>query len=59
MTNEQQVVLMLKDAISELPTAELASFNDARAEILEIIQRYGDPGKVAVVLIGAEMVAEE
>jgi len=59
MNENQQVVLMIKGVISELPTEQLAKVNNALAEIRALVQTHGDYGVMAVALIGAELAAEE
>ena len=54
MTDEKQVVLMIKGLISELPADEREKFKAAYDEIKAVVAKHGDPGTIALAMLGAE-----
>jgi hypothetical protein len=55
---EQQVVWQIKGIISELPVEQREKVNKAHAQLMAIMNEYGDEGQLAMVLIGAELAAK-
>ncbi len=55
MTPEQQTVLLIKGAISELPAAQEEACNELADHIRRAIKQAGEPvGTLALALVGAE-----
>jgi hypothetical protein len=55
MTQEQQTVLLIKGAISELPAAEKEACNELADHIRRAVKLAGEPvGTLALALVGAE-----
>lgn len=55
MTPEQQTVLLIKGAISELPAAQVEACNELAEQIRRAIKVTGEPmGTLALALVGAE-----
>ncbi len=56
MTEDEQTVLMIKGAISELPVASREQCEELAGHIRRMVDEAGDVvGPLAVALIGAEM----
>ena len=58
MTQEEMVLMMIRGVVSELPDEQRAKVNECSAKMRALIAEYGDEGKCAVVLVGAEMSTE-
>jgi hypothetical protein len=57
--NEAQATLWaLKGALTELPAADQAKVIEAKEKLQAVLKEYGDSGKFALGLIGAEMALE-
>ena len=55
MTEEQQTILVIKGAISELPSAQAEACNELAEHIRRVIKQAGEPaGTLALALVGAE-----
>lgn len=60
MTQEEMVVMMIKGAIEELPSAEREQCKELAEQIRHMRKAAGDPvGSMAIVLVGAELAAEQ
>lgn len=60
MTQEQQNILLIKGAISELPPAQREACNELADHIRRAIKQAGVPvGPYALALVGAEEQAAE
>ncbi|WP_155500230.1 hypothetical protein [Pseudomonas monteilii] len=57
MTEEQQILLMLKGLLAEMTSDEKARYDKAYAEIKAIIDN-GNPERMALIIHGAELNAE-
>ena len=56
MTHEQETVLLIKGAISELSAAESEAVEELADHIRRVCKTAGDPvGTLAIALVGAEM----
>lgn len=56
MTQEQQTILILKGAISELPAAQSEACLELAEHFRRLIEAAGQPvGTLALALVGAEM----
>lgn len=56
MTDEQQTILLIKGAISELSAAESEACHELAEFIRMHVKRAGSPvGELAIALVGAEM----
>jgi hypothetical protein len=58
MTPEQQTVLLIKGAISELPVAQREAVEELAEHIKTLIRNAGDVGPMALALVGAEAAAQ-
>lgn len=59
MTPEQQTILMIKGAISELSAAESEACEELAEHIRRAVKAAGEPvGTLAIALVGAEMQAQ-
>lgn len=56
--SEQLVLLAMRGAIAGLPTEDQAKVKECAAKIEAVVAEYGDHGKFAVGLVGAEMAAK-
>jgi uncharacterized protein YoaH (UPF0181 family) len=56
MSNEEQVLLMLKGMVSELPPEQQEQYRDARERIQFVINE-GHPAGLALIVIAAEISA--
>ena len=60
MSNQNKMmVLIIKGAISDLPKEDKASASEAYQKMKDVVDQYGDSGKLALALLGAELGAEE
>ena len=60
MPNQNKmIVLIIKGAISDLPEEDKAATAEAYQKMKDIVEQYGDSGKLALALLGAELGAEE
>lgn len=60
MTPEQETVLLIKGAISELPPSHQEACLELAEHLRRMIREAGDPvGPLAIALIGAEMQADQ
>jgi hypothetical protein len=60
MTQEQQTILLIKGAISELPAAQEEACNELAEHIRMSCKVAGEPvGTLALALVGAEAQAKE
>jgi phosphatidylserine decarboxylase len=59
MTEERQTLLIIKGAIAELPDADRQGVELAAAKLREVVLLHNDHGKMALVLVGAELAAED
>lgn len=57
MSEEQQVLLMLKDLKQDLKPGQLAQYEDAYAQIKQISES-SDAARFALIMLGAELAAE-
>ena len=53
------LVTVLKDIISELSEKDKTSATEAYQKMESIIKQYGNSGKLALALLGAELGSEE
>ena len=59
MTPEEQTILMIKGAISELSAAESEACKELAEHIRRAVKVAGEPvGTLAIALVGAEMQAK-
>jgi hypothetical protein len=59
MTQEQETVLLIKGAISELPAAQNEACEELCEHIRMVIKTAGEPvGTLALALVGAEAQAK-
>jgi len=58
MTHEQETVLLIKGAMSDLTPEQRQEFDECYRQIRQIVTTY-PMGCVALGLIGAELAAEE
>ena len=55
MSEEQQTLLMIQGAISQLPAAQEEACNELAEHIRMVIKQAGEPvGTMALALVGAE-----
>lgn len=55
MTEEQQTILLIKGAITELPAAQAEACNELAEHIRQACKAAGEPvGTLALALVGAE-----
>lgn len=55
MTEEEQTILLIKGAISELPAAQSEACDELAEHIRQVIKVAGEPvGTLALALVGAE-----
>lgn len=60
MTTEQETLLLIKGAISELPAAQLEACEELAEHIRMACRVAGEPvGSLAIALVGAERAAQE
>lgn len=59
MTEERQTLLIIKGAIAELPDADRQGVELAAVKLREVVLLHNDHGKMALVLVGAELAAED
>lgn len=59
MTNEEQVLLMLQGAHSQMEPADKDKVTEAREAIDAIIANHGEHGQFALSLVGARLAAED
>lgn len=60
MTEEQETVLMITGAISELPPAQRDACKELAERIRKQVEAAGEPvGGLAIALVGAEMAMNE
>jgi len=60
MSNQNKMmVLIIKGAISDLPEEDKAATSEAYQKMKDVVDQYGDSGKLALALLGAELGAEE
>jgi len=59
MTNEKQVVLMIRGAISTMPEENRAKIMACYDAISAAVKDSGEDGQLALALAGAEMAVEE
>lgn len=59
MTEEQQTLLLIKGAISDLPEEQKVKVQRCAAELRKVIADGGQEGVMAFVLVGAEVQAQE
>lgn len=57
MSEEQQILLMLKGLLADMTSEEKARYDKAYAEIKAIIDN-GNPERMALIIHGAELNAE-
>jgi hypothetical protein len=56
MTQDQQTILIIKGAISELPAEQAEACNELADHIRRVCKVAGEPvGTMALALVGAEM----
>lgn len=58
MSQEKMVLYMLRGVIDEAPAEDKQKIGEAAEKIRVVIAEYGDNGKIAVALVGAEITAE-
>ena len=59
MTPEQETILLIKGAISELPSGQSEACLELYEHIKMLVKQAGSPvGQMAVALVGAELQAE-
>jgi len=58
MTPEQETLLVIKGAISELPAAQREACEELADHLRTLIRNAGDIGPMALALIGAEAAAQ-
>ena len=58
MTQDQQVVLVIKGAIAELPADQAEACNELAEHIRCVVKQAGDVGLMALALVGAEASAQ-
>jgi hypothetical protein len=59
VSQEQEILWMIKGMIRELPEDRLRAVTEAYNKIKTIVIEYGDEGEAAIALIGAELGAKE
>ena len=59
MTEERQTLLIIQGAIAELPDADRQGVELAAVKLREVVLLHNDHGKMALVLVGAELAAED
>lgn len=57
MSEEQQILLMLKGLLAEMTSEQRARYDKAYADIKAIIDQ-GDPERMALIVHGAELNAQ-
>ena len=57
MSEEQQILLMLKGLLAEMTSDQRARYDKAYAEIKAVIDQ-GDPERMALIVHGAELNAQ-
>ncbi|MCE0989321.1 MULTISPECIES: hypothetical protein [Pseudomonas putida group] len=57
MSEEQQIVLMLKGLLEQMTSDQRARYDKAYADIKAIIEQ-GDPERMALIVHGAELNAQ-
>ena len=58
MTEEQQVLLIIRGTIAGLPEADQKGIALAAQKLREVVAHHNDHGKFALALVGAEQAAE-
>lgn len=58
MTQEEQVALMIRGAVAQLPQEDQMRIVECEAKIRALIAEYGEAGRMAIALIGADIAAE-
>jgi len=58
MTDEQIVLQSIRETIAELPPDQQKIVEMCASTLRSIVHLYGDIGKLALALVGAEAVAE-
>ena len=58
MTPEECTLLMLKGLISQMPTEDIERIDQCVLRIRSIVAEFGDNGRIALALLGAELGAE-
>lgn len=58
MTQEQNNLLVIKGAISELPPEDKKTFDLARLEVDVIMKKYPIHAPLVICLVGAELAAQ-
>jgi hypothetical protein len=54
MNKDQETILLIKGAISELPADQVAKCHECADQIRQAIAKAGDAGLMALALVGAE-----
>jgi hypothetical protein len=58
MTAEQYALMLIRGAIASAPDEEQNKIRTAAEQLRSLIAANGEPGKVALALVGAELAAE-
>ena len=58
MNNEQIQLMTLRGFVASMPEADQKGVKLAQQEMREVLLKYNDHGKVALVLLAAEFAAE-
>ena len=59
MTEDQKTLLIIRGVIAGLPDADRKGVELAAAKLREVVLLHNDHGKMALVLVGAELAAED
>ena len=58
MTEEEMVLTMMRGAIAGLPEEQQAKVKECAEKLRALVKEYGDEGKCACGMVGAELAAD-
>lgn len=58
MSPEQEAYLLIKGSISIMSKNQQKRIEEAHDKIIEIMNKFGDEGQIAIALCGAELAAK-
>lgn len=59
MTDEREVLLQIKGAITELPLPMQIETKECYDALVKTVEKYGAAGMMAMALLGAEIAAKQ
>lgn len=59
MTRDEEVALMIKGLVADLPEAQRVRVQECVMKIGDVVGEYGEDGVIAMAIVGSTLAAQE